>query len=338
MTSLAVSMLALAGLALASRARAEEMTLTLGRLSEGECARTLSDADDFALRVDGVQVLAIDRAAYAQLVSQISGALAPNLLAPVTTRGPSGFDIGLETAITDLDQGADAWRRGTRGSGGTPATCDGRNRDVRSVLTQNRLRFVKGLPLGISLGGSVGFAHGLALWTLGTELKVAIIEGALNRWLPDLAVRVASNSLVGDGALSLSSFAFDLLASREFPVAHVMQIVPYVALGAVLSRARSGTVDLTPNVDANACLTGTDPVCNAHGLGASSDDLGHDQAFPKLLLMRYRAVLGLWLRYRVFAFAVEGSFDLVRPDRADSDLPAPAPRQWSVQFAPSLSF
>jgi len=85
-------------------------------------------------------------------------------------------------------------------------------------------------------------------------------------------------------------------------------------------------------------LAGIDPVCNAHGLGASSDDLGHDQAFPKLLLMRYRAVLGLWLRYRVFAFAAEGSFDLVRPDRADSDLPAPAPRQWSVQFAPSLSF
>src|SRR5262245_3478988 len=99
MTSLTVP----AGLLSAARARADDMTLWLGRLSEGEGARTLSDADDFALRVDGTQVLAIDRDAYARLVSQISGALAPNLLAPVTTRGPSGFDIGFETAITDID-------------------------------------------------------------------------------------------------------------------------------------------------------------------------------------------------------------------------------------------
>lgn len=320
-----------------SQARADAMELTLTRLSEGQCERTLQGADDFALRVDGSQVLEIDRGAYAALVSQISGALAPNLLAPVTTRGPSGFDIGFETSATDLDQGADAWRRGTRGAD-TPATCDGRNRDVRSVLAQNRLRFVKGLPLGLSLGGSVGFVHGLGLWTVGAELKIAIIEGSLNPWVPSLGVRVASNTLVGGGTLSLSAFSFDLLASREFPVAHVLQLVPYLGLGAVLSRAASGVVDLTPNIDANACAAGTDPVCNAEGLGTSSDDLGHDQRFPTLTLMRYRAVLGLWLRYRLFAFAAETALDLVRPDRADSDLSGRAPRQWSVQFAPSVSF
>ena len=322
---------------LASSARADGMALNLGRLSQGACERTLSDAADFALKVDGAQVLSIDRPAYAALVSQLSGALAPSLLAPVTTRGPSGFDVGFDTAITDIDQGADAWQRGTRGKN-VPATCDGRNLDPRSVLTQNRLRFMKGLPLGISLGGNVGFMHGVGAWTVGAELKVAIIEGSLNPWVPSLALRVASNTLVGADSLSLSAFAFDVLVSREFPLAHVMQLQPYVAVGAVLSRAASTRVDLTPNVDANACAAGRDPVCNAHGLGASTDDLGHDQAFPKLILMRYRALLGLWLRYRLFAFALESSFDLVRPDRADSDLSGKIARQWSLQFAPSLSF
>jgi hypothetical protein len=180
--------------------------------------------------------------------------------------------------------------------------------------------------------------HGVGAWTLGTEIKLAIIEGSLHRWVPSLALRVASNSLVGANALSLSAFAFDVLVSREFPVAHVMQIHPYAAVGAVLSRASSARVDLTPNIDSTACAAGTDPVCNAHGLGASTDDLGHDQAFPKLILMRYRALLGVWLRYQLFAFAVEASFDLVRPDRADSDLSGQVARQWSLQFAPSLSF
>jgi hypothetical protein len=131
------------------------------------------------------------------------------------------------------------------------------------------------LPLGISLGGSVGFVHGLALWTLGTELKVAIIEGALNRWLPDLAVRVASNSL-GRGRRAVA----ELVRLRRHCLARISRGARDA--NRPLRRARSGAeaalrggvVDLTPNVDANACLAGNRSVCNAQGLGASSDDLG----------------------------------------------------------------
>jgi hypothetical protein len=318
-------------------AHANDMALTLARLSRGDCARTLSSADDFALRENGAAVLAPDRALYAALVSQLSGALAPPVLAPVTTRGPTGFDISLATGITEIDQHLEAWQRGTQGKRAA-ASCEGRNRDVQAVLPGNQLRFVKGLPFGISIGASAGFLHGLGLWTFGSELKIAIIEGSLKPWVPSLALRLASNSLVGDGSLALSSFAFDAIASREFAAAHVMQVVPYLALGAVLSRAASTPVDLTPNIDANACAAGRDPTCNAHGLGASRDDLAHERSFPKLLLMRYRAVLGVWLRYRLLAVAAEASIDLLRPDRADADVPSNTPRQWGLQLAPSLSF
>jgi hypothetical protein len=318
-------------------ARADAMALQLSRLSRGACERTLSSADDFALTTPAGPTLTLDRDAYAMLVAQLSGALAPPLLAPVTTRGPSGFDLAFAVGITDIDQSSQSWQRGTRGSQ-AKLTCDGRNTDPSSVLAANQLRFVKGLPLGISLGGSVGFVHGIAQWTIGTELKVAIIEGVVKAWVPSVALRVATSTLVGDADLSLSAFSFDVLASREFAVAHVMQVVPYVAVGALLSRASGATVDLTPNIDAAACAAGRDAVCNAQGLGASSADLEHQRKFPTLLLMRYRALLGVWLRYRLFAFAAEASVDLVRPDRADSDLPSSTPRQWSVTLAPSLSF
>jgi hypothetical protein len=318
-------------------ARADAMALTLSRLSRGACERTLSDADDFALATRDGPVLTPDRDAYATLVAQLSGALAPPLLTPVTTRGPSGFDLAFSTRITDIDQSSPSWQRGTRGSG-TSLTCDGRNTDPRRVLAGNELRFVKGLPLGISLGGSVGFVHGIAQWTIGTELKVAIIEGVVTPWVPSVAVRVATNTLVGDSDLSLSAFSFDLLASREIAVARVMQVVPYVALGALLNRASAGAVDLTPNIDAAACAAGRDAVCNAQGLGTSSADLAHQRKFPTLLMLRYRALLGVWLRYRLFAVAAEASVDLVRPDRADRDVPSGTRRQWSLTLAPSLSF
>jgi hypothetical protein len=312
------------------------MHLRLGRLSTGNCEQTLSDAPDFALEVNGEPVLTPDHDAYTQLVSQLAFATAPALLAPVTTRGPSGFDLGFDTSVTGIDHSAPYWKRGTAGSG--PSTCDGRNGDVSSALVGNRLRFSKGLPLGLSIGANVGVIHGLGLYTLGGELKLALLEGATEPWSPSLAVRLASNMLIGEPALTLASNALDVLVSREFVALYVLHIVPYFGLGALLNYARSQTVDLTSNIDATACAAGTDPVCNAHGLGATPADFAHDRAFKKLFLMRYRAVLGLWLRFRAFAFATEASLDLLRPDQADSDVKQKTQRQWSLSFAPSLSF
>jgi hypothetical protein len=312
------------------------MHLRLGRLSSGACEQTLSDASDFDLGTSANPTLTPDNDAYAQLVSQLAFAIAPPLLAPVTTRGPNGFDIGLDTIATGIDDHASYWKRGTAGKGAD--TCDGRNADVSKALVSNRLRFNKGLPLGLSIGANVGVLNGLGLFLLGGELKLALLEGATELWSPSLAVRVATSALIGEPALTLSSNAIDVLVSKEFAALYVLHIVPYLGLGALLNYARSRSVDLTPNIDATACAAGTDPVCNAHGLGASDADMGHDRAFKKLFLMRYRAVLGLWLRFRAFAVAAEASLDLVRPDRADSDVKNTTKRQWSVSFAPSVSF
>jgi hypothetical protein len=322
--------------ALPESARARDMHLRLARLSSGECEDTLADSARFALSPQGAPVLIPDNAAYTQLVSQLAFAIAPPLLAPVTTGGPSGFDVAFDTIATGIDRRADYWQRATAGSG--LGTCDGRNRDVSAALVQNRLRFEKGLPLGLSIGANIGLVNGMGLYTLGGELKLALLEGANEPWSPALAVRMASSALIGDPTLTLSSHALDVLVSKEFAALYVMHIVPYLGLGALLSHARSNSVDLTPNIDAINCAAGTDPICNAQGLGASPADLAHDRAFKKLLLMRYRAVLGLWLRVRAFAFVLEASIDLLRPDRADSDVSRSTARQWSLSFAPSVSF
>lgn len=310
------------------------MQLALGRLSQGACGRTLAGAPDFALSDAGRPVLSPDRVAYAELVSQLSMAVAPPLLAPVTTGGPIGFDVALDTGVTGISQHAGYWRRGTRGA--DPPTCDGRNGGVASNLAVQRVRFTKGLPLGLSIGGNAGYVHGIGAFTFGTELKLAILEGEPRA--PSLAIRVASSSLVGATELTLSTFAFDVLLSRAFPVMHRFQVVPYAAVGALLSYAKTDHVDLTPNIDAVACAAGRDAVCNAEGLGGSTDDFAHDRAFPRIWMARYRAVLGFWLRWRMLGIAAETAFDLRRPGRASRELPAAMPRQWSFQFAPSVTF
>jgi hypothetical protein len=330
---LALACIGSGALLCAGRAHAKDMDLALGRLSRGDCARTLAGADDFALRDAQGQILQPDGAAFAQVVSQLSAAIAPALLSPVTTRGPLGFDVGFETSVTGLDAGAEAWRRGSAGSSGV-ATCDGRNDDVASALALNRVRFTKGLPLGVSFGASVGKLYVTSLATLGAELKLALIEGLTQAWAPALGIRVASSSVIGDAALSLHVLSTDLVLSKEWLAGSTLKIAPYLGLGVVYGRARAGVVDLTPNVDALACAAGADPVCNAEGLGASRDDFGHDRSFAPLSLVRQRGVLGTWLRYGLFALSTEVVLDLMQPRAGELK----TPRQWGLHVAPSLSF
>jgi hypothetical protein len=310
------------------------MDLALSRLSRGQCARTLAGANDFALRSGSTQTLRPDHIAFERVLSQLSAALAPAVLAPVTTRGPLGFDVALETSVVGIDSRAEYWRRGSEGSSGV-ARCDGRNDDVASALALNRLRFTKGLPLGLSIGASLGKLYVTRLWTLGAELKLAVVEGLTQPWAPAVGVRLASSSVVGDAALALHMLSADVIVSKEWLAAGALKVAPYTGLGLVYGRARSGLVDLTPHIDALACAAGEDAVCNAEGLGASRGDFGHDVAFSPVSLLRQRGFLGVWLRYGLFALSAELMLDLMQP-RADGV--RRTPRQWSTHIAPSLSF
>ncbi len=326
-------------LGLASQAHAEDMDLALSRLSRGTCEDTIPGGD-FVLRRGDTQTLSPDNAAWSRLVTQLAPVVMPAVLAPVTTSGPRGFDFALQTSITGIDSDAEYWEKGTRGHGSAArATCDGRNRFVSSALTSNRLSVAKGLPFGFTLGAELGRVWNTSLWTVGGHVKWALIEG-YRRWaLPDLAVRAAANTLVGDSQMSMVAIAADLIVSKNIVVARAMQIAPYAGGGVGVIFASSELVDLTPNIDATRCAAGQDPACDTLAPNDRRDDIGHDQAFKELTLTRTRAFVGFQLRYRVFAFASEFAFDIVPPRTADKDAGSGGlARQWTVNLAPSLSF
>lgn len=315
------------------------MDFALSRLSRGSCQSTLSNADPFVLRTGSDQTLREDNAAWSQLVTQLTPALAPAILAPVTTSGPVGFDVSFETNVTHITGEASYWERGSVGHGPESyGTCDGRNTDVGSLLTNNRLHFAKALPLGFTIGATVGRVYNTGLWLVGGDVKLALIEGLRSWAMPDVAVRAAVNTTVGDVPYTLTTLAADVILSKNIVTGHVMQISPYAGAGMLFTFASSDLVDLTPNVDAVNCAAGADPVCNDRGLNASADDIGHDRPFKDLSLKRYRGFAGLAMRYELFTLAAEFIFDFVPPHDADKSAGKGTPRQWTFNVAPGLTF
>lgn len=342
------------GTAALSRARAEDMDLALSRLStsdltgnpEDGCKATLSNAgEDFQLTYGSGastrQVLRPDNVRFRQLVTQLGPAVAPAVLAPVTTSGPAGFDVAFETTVVGVDSSAAYWRKGSRGHG-SPETCDGENRFVSPVLASNRVHFSKGLPLGITLGGTIGKLYNTSLWIVGVDLKLAAVEGLRSWAVPDAAVRAAVNTVLGDSQYSLTMFALDGILSKNLVAGRVVTISPYLGAGLLWTFATSEIVDLTPNINAVDCAAGTDEVCNqehnGRALGASTADIGHDQPFKDTSFLRYRGFVGFQLRYRLFALSSEFMFDLAKPHAADQSAGRGTPGQWSFNVAPSLTF
>jgi hypothetical protein len=346
-------------------AQAQDMDLQLSRLSRSTdpnisdtdaCGLTLGQgsgsAAQFPLRYPEdpsnpnsplLQRLSPDNRAWAQLITQLSPAIAPALLAPVTTTGPAGFDVAVETNITSISSGAQYWERGSRGHGeASLQTCDGHNQFVTSTLNSNRIHFSKALPLGVTLGGTVGKVWNTSLWIVGMDLKLALVEGMRTWAIPDVAVRAAVNTAVGDSTYSLTVLSSDVVLSKNLVTGRVMTISPYLGAGILWTFAASELADLTPNIDALNCSAGKDNFCNNNPkgkpIGASQDDIGHDVPFKDLRFMRYRGTLGLAMRYKLFALAAEFVIDLVPPDQADSRAGKNTGRQWTANVAPALSF
>src|SRR5690606_30673776 len=143
----------------------------------------------------------------------------------------------------------------------------------------------------------VGLVHASGFYLIGIDLKLAILEDVWRSRVPDLAVRVAVTRVVGAGALELTMGTLSGVASERY-VLREYELSPFLGADVTWTRAESGTVDLTPNIDAHACRAGVDPLCQAASATGSSEDFAHDVRFAAVSLLRSRAFAGLALRYR----------------------------------------
>ena len=306
---LGAPVLALALLALAAPAGAQDMNIALSRLSlPGSCEAGRCVQDDEAYRF---------------VMTELAGAMTPPVLTPAGTRGVRGIYVGFETWFTGIESSEPAWHRAVEGDGGsTDAT---RSRFVDNVIAWGRLNVRKGLPFGFELGTNISYMANSTYWALGAEVRWAIFEGFRDGvgWIPDLAVRGAVQTLVGDGELNVTVPSVELILSEPFVVANTVELTPWVVGQVAFPIVDSELVDLTPETSAFG----------------DNDDLNNNVVFPSLRSTRWRMGAGLQIRYEWFTLLGNFMFDIVKPGDAyaDPSLPARINRQWQADVGVGLT-
>ncbi len=152
---------------------------------------------------------AISQNGFEEFVKEFGSALLFNPMAPAEPLGMLGFDVGLETVITDISDDKEFWINLV--SDNSPS----------SYLPIPRLHVQKGLPFNIDVGAmyiSVPSTN-ITLW--GLEAKYAILEGST--LTPAVSVRASYTSLSGVDDVNIDTQALDILVSKGF-----LMFTPYV--------------------------------------------------------------------------------------------------------------
>lgn len=327
------------------------MNLALSRL---DFANEDTDGDG-DLDLCGGATRCQDDQAYTRVMTQFAASLIPPVLTSASTRGVRGIYIGFESWLTGIDNDQDYWHRAVEGDGG--GMDDSRSRFVDSVLAWGRFNIRKGLPFGFELAANISYLANTTYWAPGVEVKWSLFEGFRDGvgWIPDVAVRAAVQTMVGDGEFNVTVPSVDFILAEPFVIANMVEVTPWISGQIAFLFVDSELVDLTPETTAfgpesdgsSGCnpdprtpphppeATGTStepPYCRGDG-----SELNDNVVFPSLRSTRYRLGAGLQIRYEWFTILGAFSFDVVPPSEGDPDLPADLPRQWQVAFGLGLT-
>ena len=180
-----------------------------------------ANADDIEFQA------AITQSQFEDLTRELGSALSHKAVSPAEPLGVLGFDVGIDIAATDIDQGEDYWENSTKDD------------DMSGMLFIPKIYVRKGLPFGIDVGGFYGKSpdSNIAVW--GGEVKYAILSGTVAT--PAVSVRGTYTSLEGVDQLDLSTYGVDLSISKGF-----LNFTPYGGIGALW--VTSDPTDLDPGV------------------------------------------------------------------------------------------
>ena len=159
-----------------------------------------------------------------KLMTDLGFVLGPVYLSEASTLGLNGLEVSLESTIAALASDSARWKLATRERGDP-------------LLWVPRLRLRKGLPWSMEVGAQLSHLPDSALVVFGGELKAALHEGFF-LW-PDLSFRASLQRAVGAKDYSLTTWGWDLSASKRFAIAGTLQIAPYLGYSMMFIQASS---------------------------------------------------------------------------------------------------
>jgi len=358
---------ALAVTALPRQAAADSMDPALARLVKNEdCRAPGPDGTGAYYNPAAIFRCGTDDAAFAKLVSQYGGAVAPTAMHTAGTTGYGGFELAVELALTKIDSDADYWKNGTQGGQQeNTGIFSQSNPNPDSVLTTYMLKLRKGLPLGFEIVGNVGFMGNTSFVISGADVRWSLLEGfrtGVPGVFPEIAVGGTVRTAAGTDEMKLTVGGFEANISKELPIGGTVQLTPYVGYQWLRIFGDSGQIDLTPNTDAldlcnyqgpNTPPTPDPDKQGSNGdqvhdgqpscAGGTSDDFNNNVVFDKVEMTRHRIDFGAQLRFEYIRLGAHFITDVVDPkdankgeDFEDSDtgdnIFEGVPKQWTLAF------
>ena len=149
-----------------------------------------------------------------EFVKEFGTALWFNPMAPAETLGVIGFDISIETSLTDVGNEKSYWKK---------IFNDG---DTYSYIPVPRLHVQKGLPFNIDVGAMYVAVPDSNIKIWGLEAKYAFLEGSVVS--PAVSIRASYSKLQGVNELSMDTKSLDLLISKGF-----VMFTPYAGVSLI---------------------------------------------------------------------------------------------------------
>lgn len=276
--------------AMGATAHAGDNDLVLARLG-----KVTTDASGNPITVVGQNL------EFRSLISELSVALAPRLLAPSDTLGFGGIQITTDLGTTSISNGASWWRAREAGNatGGL---------DTIGVFARKGFWFpVPSFEVG------AGMVHLLDshLWTGQVYGKLGLHEGYHHLPVPSVAARGAVSRLMGSKDIDLTVASFDVSVSKRLGIGGTWALSPYGGWNVLLSVPRGEVLDATPNID---------PLVPGNEMDSNLDFVFKDQQD----IVRQRFFFGAKMQYYVFQATFEASFALKGTsidDRSGTDMP-----------------
>jgi hypothetical protein len=313
-----------------------------------------------------------DNVAFKNLVSELGFAFAPSTMHSARTTGFGGFVLSLEASYTHINandythsggSSIQYWHAGTQGSTDASGNYSAANNSPDSLLGIYTLRARKGLPFGFELAGALGYMSDSSLWSLGGDIRWALLEGfrtGILGYFPDIAVGSGVRTMTGSSKMYLTTVGIDAEISKAITLADEAVVSPFIGYQQLFIFGNSAVLDATPSVNAiqqcgyqgvqpNGPQAGS-PQCSntvpATAAGANGQpvsgpvpndgDFNNNITFNAVRIQRNRVFFGASYRYELLYVGAEFLIDLTAPQSIDSDLSSA--RQWTMSFEAGVFF
>jgi hypothetical protein len=252
--------------------------------------------------VDDQGVLRVQNDQFVSLVQEMAVVMTPAPVQPAETTGQSGFDFGIDYTIHQISAGESYWTAARVGN------VQGRNLVpiMQTIGVRGRKGFVLPLPLTseIELGGTWITDSGML--NLGGRTRLALNEGF--RWIPDIAVEMGINRLIGTEDLDMFTVTAGGQISKGFGISGTFTLAPFVGYQTIFYQASSGIIDPSPGFVDDV---GSNIVFN-------EVQMSEQMANPDLLLHRIEG--GLRLQVAIVQLSTGFNFNLLPTATGDRKL------------------